>query len=145
MTRHKNPSTADRNDNSDTVGYCRPPKQHQFKKGQSGNPGGRPRNRLSHKSLKLIGREEFLRPITIVEGGKRKKLPLIQALLRKSLSEALSGSGPLSKLTFDFLRSLLRSGDYNELSIEESLQSMRDYRPILNIEPGADIPENPIL
>ena len=33
------------NDNDDyEVGYGRPPKSGQFKKGQSGNPKGRPRN-----------------------------------------------------------------------------------------------------
>ena len=32
----------DKNDSADDrVGYGRPPKQHRFKKGQSGNPGGR--------------------------------------------------------------------------------------------------------
>lgn len=31
------------NDNGEEVGYCRPPKQHQFKPGQSGNPKGRPK------------------------------------------------------------------------------------------------------
>lgn len=28
---------------SSKVGYCNPPKEHQFKPGQSGNPKGRPK------------------------------------------------------------------------------------------------------
>ena len=34
---------AENNDNGDGVGYGRPPQATQFKKGQSGNPRGRPR------------------------------------------------------------------------------------------------------
>lgn len=29
-------------DDDDAVGYCKPPKSSRFKKGVSGNPGGRP-------------------------------------------------------------------------------------------------------
>jgi hypothetical protein len=32
------------------VGYCRPPKQHQFQRGQSGNPRGRRRQPVSKKA-----------------------------------------------------------------------------------------------
>ena len=33
------------------IGYGRPPKQYQFKPGQSGNPRGRPRGKLSKKAV----------------------------------------------------------------------------------------------
>jgi hypothetical protein len=32
------------------VGYCRPPKQHRFQRGQSGNPRGRRRQPVSKKA-----------------------------------------------------------------------------------------------
>lgn len=34
---------ANTKDNTDSVGYCKPPRKSQFKKGTSGNPGGRPK------------------------------------------------------------------------------------------------------
>jgi Family of unknown function (DUF5681) len=33
------------------VGYAKPPKQNQFKRGQSGNPSGRSKNRASYAAL----------------------------------------------------------------------------------------------
>ena len=41
----------------DKVGYGNPPKEHQFKPGQSGNPAGRPANR--RKNLQQLFNEEF--------------------------------------------------------------------------------------
>lgn len=35
----------------EAVGYRRPPKASQFKKGQSGNPGGRPPKTAGHRSI----------------------------------------------------------------------------------------------
>jgi hypothetical protein len=49
------------------VGNCKPPKHSQFQKGKSGNPKGR---RKGSKNLKTLIREEFLKPITVVEKGK---------------------------------------------------------------------------
>lgn len=39
-----------RND-GEAIGYGRPPKASQFKKGQSGNPGGRPPKTAGHRSI----------------------------------------------------------------------------------------------
>jgi HPt (histidine-containing phosphotransfer) domain-containing protein len=71
------------------VGYRKPPKQGQFKKGETGNPRGRPK-RPTHampewheERMKAIIREEAYRLVEINENGKKLKLPLIQAVIRR--------------------------------------------------------------
>lgn len=41
-------------DDDDEVGYGKPPKQHRFKKGQSGNPAGRPKKEKPDQGMRAI-------------------------------------------------------------------------------------------
>jgi hypothetical protein len=71
-----------------SVGYGRPPKAHQFKPGQSGNPEGK---RKGAKSEATLLREILGRKVTVRQGDKARKIPLLEAILLKAAEEALHG------------------------------------------------------
>lgn len=50
------------NEDGEAVGYGRPPKASRFKKGQSGNPHGRPRNKSERRSIaaRVLGETQRL-------------------------------------------------------------------------------------
>jgi len=79
------------------VGYARPPKEHQFRKGQSGNPTGRPRGSRTIHSL--FG-EIFRRRTTIRIGATEQRVPMIEALAYAALTKGLKGDVPALKLLF---------------------------------------------
>ena len=69
------------------VGYGKPPKETQFKKGQpSANPKGRPKG---SKSWKTLLDEELNREITISVNGKPEKVTMKQAIVRREVQKAL--------------------------------------------------------
>ncbi len=80
------------------VGYGKPPKQHRFAKGQSGNPIGRTRSE-SRKTSSLLREEEMkgliideaYRKITVREGEKVVKVSAIQAAIRGLSISAAKG------------------------------------------------------
>jgi hypothetical protein len=71
-----------------TVGPGRPPKEHQFQKGQSGNPGGRPKNESVSATIRRMLQ------------GEHNGRPIQDILVERMIKEALSGKYP-------FLRELL--------------------------------------
>jgi Family of unknown function (DUF5681) len=73
------------------VGYGKPPRHAQFRKGQSGNPGGRPRRAPTERAKALALREAYRR-ITVKEGGRAFALPAIQAILRSQVVLAAKGN-----------------------------------------------------
>jgi hypothetical protein len=73
----------------DDVGYGKPPKRTQFKKGESGNPRGRPKGA---KSISTIVEEELNRKIEVTENGKTVRRPVRQLIVRAAVREAVKGS-----------------------------------------------------
>lgn len=80
-------------------GYGDPPEEHQFKKGQSGNPAGRPRGAKNKKPLKRVMNEltdlilsEADRLVPVTEHGERIEVPLAQLIVRKMAADAAKGS-----------------------------------------------------
>jgi Family of unknown function (DUF5681) len=97
---------------TDSVGYRKPPKQSQFKKGESGNPRGRPK-RPTHampewheERMKAIIRQEAYRLIDINENGKKIRLPLIQTIIRRLGVFAAQGRPRAMRYFMETLKSL---------------------------------------
>ncbi len=80
-------SSAGQADPSKKVGYCRPPEEHRFKEGVSGNPKGRPRKKptvagsLSSEWNNLI-KKELNAPIKVIRDGEAQTTTVFQAILQ---------------------------------------------------------------
>ena len=63
------------------VGYGKPPVHTRFRKGQSGNPSGRPRRTHHERAEELMLREAY-RLVTVRDGHGTARIPAFQAVLR---------------------------------------------------------------
>lgn len=70
------------------VGYGKPPRSGQFKKGQSGHPRGRPKG---SKSLARIIREGVATKIEAKVDGKVKTITMAEAVFMRLMREAAAG------------------------------------------------------
>jgi len=70
------------------VGYKRPPKDRQFRCGQSGNLNGRPKG---VRNFKTDLREELSESISIREGGRDISISKQRALIKRLVASAIDG------------------------------------------------------
>jgi uncharacterized protein DUF5681 len=73
------------------VGYGRPPLHSRFRRGKSGNPTGRPRRGEAERAQMLIWKEAY-RLLTVREGDKVTRMPVLQAVWRSLLTSAAKGN-----------------------------------------------------
>lgn len=83
------------------VGYGRPPKHSRFKKGQSGNPKGRPKGARNFENELL---DELSERITVRERGVTQRVSKRRAILKRMVEKALQGDARAAKALFDMLR-----------------------------------------
>jgi Family of unknown function (DUF5681) len=103
------------------VGYSKPPKHSRFKKGESGNPRGRPKRprhavpEMYEAGMKAILLQEAYRLVDIQEGGKKTRLPLIQVIIRRLGVSAAQGRSRPMRYYMELLRSI-EEGNFSAYS-----------------------------
>jgi Family of unknown function (DUF5681) len=105
------------------VGFGRPPKAHQFKKGQSGNPNGRKKRRPSVGEVWLETVDEL---VPVREGGRSRLLPAVKVMLRQQRAAAMRGSLPATKfLLANYHQAALFKEDFDVSALsDEELEQL---------------------
>ncbi|MCJ2127277.1 DUF5681 domain-containing protein [Methylobacterium sp. E-045] len=106
------------------VGYGKPPADHRFRKGQSGNPRGRPRGHsapLGRRDLLDALTQAAREPIAITKDGRTIRTTQIEALAQQLTRKALQGDMRAAKLLFDNIKALAPADEPDGMSFEERL------------------------
>jgi Family of unknown function (DUF5681) len=77
------------NEQAGSVGYKRPPREHQFRPGQSGNPSGRPKGARNFRSEL---REELSEVVTVHDGNRDIQISKQRALIKSVVAAAIDGN-----------------------------------------------------
>jgi hypothetical protein len=89
MRRHRSPRSKNGSSESTySTGYKKPPKEHRFRPGQSGNASGRPKGRKNSATLLC---EILDRKIQVRNGITIRKISVREAILTRFAESALKG------------------------------------------------------
>ena len=85
------------------IGYGKPPRGFGFKKGQSGNPHGRP---PGSKNLTTLLNDALNETVTITENGRRRKITKREAVIKQLVNKSASAEARSLKILLDLMLNL---------------------------------------
>jgi len=88
------------------VGRGRPPKEWQYKPGESGNPSGRPKGSRNSLNGKKALERVLSKTVTVTEGDKTRKTTLWEAILLAQAAKAADGHVASMKVLLDLANRL---------------------------------------
>ena len=85
------------------VGYGKPLRSTRFKKGQSGNPRGRP---SGSKNLKTLLSEALNEPVIVTENGKHRKITKREAIVTQLVNRSAKADLKAVQIVLAMLRDI---------------------------------------
>jgi hypothetical protein len=90
------------------VGFGKPPAHSRFKKGQSGNPWGRP---PGAKNLKTLLNEALNERVIVAENGRRRKISKFLVIIKQVVNQSAKADWRHTKILLDIIRDIERQGE----------------------------------
>ena len=106
------------------VGFGRPPRATQFKKGVSGNKKGRPKG---SKNIATLFHAEMYQRVAITENGERRMITKVEAALKQLINKAATGDPKAIHAMINISREL------GDLRLPDTLQQPQERRFTLKV------------
>ena len=110
------------------VGYGKPPRNAGFKKGQSGNPRGRPRG---SKNLSTLLTDALNEPVVVTEDGRKRKISKRELGVRQLVNKFAMAEAQATKILLGLMQERDRLAA--EASAERPSLSADDEKVIANL------------
>jgi hypothetical protein len=111
-------------DTDDRVGYRKPPRAHQFKPGQSGNPKGRPKGRKNEATMLD---ELLFKKIPVRDGGRQRRMTVVEAIHRRIAEDSLKGNIKAAAFLFSRLSALSSNSPQQDELNDDDQAVLRAY------------------
>jgi Family of unknown function (DUF5681) len=90
------------------VGYGKPPQHSRFRKGQCGNPRGRPKG---SKNLATIVGEALDQKVVVNEGGRRRKITKREAVITQLVNRSAQADLKATQMLLGLMHEIERRGE----------------------------------
>jgi hypothetical protein len=88
------------------VGYGKPPAHTRFRKGQSGNPSGKPKKILCEDEILL---RDLASKVPVTEAGKQRRMSKLEVMLKQQVNLAMKGDPKAVRNVIDAYRKAIQN------------------------------------